>query len=122
MHLNEPLIVKAQRASYMLKRALWKKCSPAMAIEIFARTVEPILLYAVEVWGPLERLPAKNMPALDYRLEEQENHLEIDRIKIDFVRWVLQARRNTPWMGIWGEIGAPPLAVEVSLRVATFFQ
>ena len=42
-NLAEPLIVKAQRASYMLKRALSKKCSPALALEIFARTVEPIL-------------------------------------------------------------------------------
>ena len=63
----------------------------------------------------------KEMPALDYRTTRQQNHLEMDRIKIDFMRWLLQARQNTSWLGVWGEIVAPPMAIEVSLRIANFF-
>ena len=53
--LDKYIIKKAQRASYALKKALFRQCSMEFAIDMFNKLVKPILLYGSEIWGPFWR-------------------------------------------------------------------
>ena len=92
----------ARNKKYLAKQAnkalfaLFKKTrnlnlSIDLQIELFNKTVKPILLYGSEIWG-------------------FGNFDDIERIQLNFLDYAFNSKRSTPTYLIYGELGVKPIA------------
>ena len=71
-------------------------------LDLFNKTIVPILLYGSEVWG-------------FHKVNE------IEKVQAEFIRHVLCVRKSTPYYMLYGETGMEPLLLQVKTRVLNFW-
>ena len=87
---------------YTLRHTFKEKCIPVdCQIDIFEKTIEPILLYGAEIWG-------------------FENTLLIENYYLKTLKQLLGLRKSTPNYMIYGEIGKFPNSVKIKMRMIKF--
>ena len=95
--------VQAKRAMYSLIKTSRQLLLPIdIIVQLFDHTVVPILLYGCEVWG------------YEYCNIIEKLHLEICRM-------VLHVNKSTSKCMIYGELGRPPLVIQIKKRMAYFW-
>ena len=71
-------------------------------IDMFNKTIKPILLYGSEIWG-------------------FGNCDIIERVQLKFYKYIFNLKRTTPSFMIYGELGITPIIVDIKARVASFW-
>ena len=71
-------------------------------IDLFDKTVKPILLYGAELWG-------------------YGNCDSLERIHLKFLKYLFNLKRSTPSYMIYGELGIMPISVEIQNRVLSYW-
>ena len=71
-------------------------------IDLFDKTVKPILLYGAELWG-------------------YGNCDSLERIHLKFLKHLFNLKRSTPSYMIYGELGIMPISVEIQNRVLSYW-
>ena len=73
-----------------------------LQIELFNKTVKPILLYGSEIWG---------FGNLD----------DLERIQLKFLKFAYNLKRSTPTYMIYGELGVKPIAIDIKTSIISFW-
>ena len=73
-----------------------------LQIELFNKTVKPILLYGCEIWG-------------------YGNCDDLERIQLKFLKYTLNFKKSTPTYMIYGELGIKPFSLDIKARVISFW-
>lgn len=98
-HITE----QASRASFALMKKIRNLDLPIdIQIDLFNKTVKPILLYGCELWGT-------------------GNIDMIERIQLKFYKQVLNLKKSTPSNMIYGELGVMPLYIDIQTRIISFW-
>ena len=94
---------QATKAMYALLKKVKSLYLPIdMQIDMFMKTVKPILLYGCEIWG--------------------HGNLDIiERVQLKFLKHILQVKSSTPSSMIYGETGVKPLSIDIKTRIITFW-
>lgn len=71
-------------------------------IDLFDKTVKPILLYGAELWG-------------------YGNCDSLERIHLKFLKYLFNLKRSTPSYMIYCELGIMPISVEIQNRVLSYW-
>ncbi|MCG8110258.1 MAG: reverse transcriptase family protein, partial [Candidatus Thiodiazotropha taylori] len=71
-------------------------------IELFDKTIKPILLYGCEVWG-------------------FGNCDIIERVQLKFYKYIFNLKRSTPSFMIYGELGITPIRVDIKTRITSYW-
>ncbi|MCG8112265.1 MAG: reverse transcriptase domain-containing protein [Candidatus Thiodiazotropha taylori] len=71
-------------------------------IELFEKTIKPILLYGCEVWG-------------------FGNLAMIERIQLKYFKYIFNLKQSTPSYMIYGELGIMPLLTDINARIISFW-
>ena len=67
-------------------------------IELFNKTIRPILLYACEIWGV--------------------GNLDInEKVELKFLKKIRNLKNSTPSFMVYGEVGAYPITLEIHARI-----
>ena len=94
---------QANKAMFGLFRKIRELNLPIeIQIELFDKTIKPILLYACELWG---------MGNLDI----------IEKVQLKFLKQILHLKTSTPTFMIYGELGIFPLSIEIKSRILAFW-
>jgi hypothetical protein len=94
---------QATKAMYSLLKKARALCIPVdMQIDLFMKTVKPILLYGCEIWG-------------------YGNLDVIERVQLKFLKLVLKVKSCTPNCVIYGETGVKPLSIDIKTRIISFW-
>ena len=72
-------------------------------IDLFNKTIKPIILYECELWG------TGNVDALEM-------------IQLKFYKRVLNLKNSTPSKMVYGELGVMPLYIDVQTRIISFWK
>ena len=73
-----------------------------MQIELFNKTVKPILLYGCEIYGP-------------------ESVGSLERIQLKFLKYILNLKTSTPSFMVYEETGIMPLNIDINSRLISFW-
>ena len=100
---HKDLYDRASRAMF----ALLKKCNSQnlpidIILDLFEKTIVPILTYGCEVWG-FEQLDI------------------LQKLQLKFYKIVLKMRTSTPSLIVFGEAGHYPLCVTIKVRMLCFW-
>ena len=100
---HKDLYDRASRAMF----ALLRKCTLLnlpidVTLDLFDKTIVPILTYGSEVWG-FEKFDI------------------LQKLQVKFYKIVLKLRVSTPNMMVFGETGRFPLRVDVKVRILSFW-
>ncbi len=96
-------IEKARRAFYAQIRTVKENHIPLNChIDLFNKTIEPILLYGVEIWG-------------------HENFKQIEQFRLRCLKTILNLRSSTPDYMIYGELGLRPLEEKAKIRMINYW-
>lgn len=71
-------------------------------IELFDKTIKPILLYGSEIWG-------------------YGNCDIIERVQLKFLKHIFRLKKSTPTHMLFGELGIFPLNIEIKSRMLSFW-
>ena len=71
-------------------------------IELFEKTIKPILLYGSEVWG-------------------YGNVAMLEKVQLQFLKYIFKLKKSTPSYMIYGETGVKPLSLSIKNRVVTYW-
>ena len=94
---------KATRAMFsLLKKARDLLLPIDLQIELFQKTIKPILLYGCEVWG-------------------FGDLSVIERVQLKFLKYILNMKRSTPNCIVYGETGVIPLKVDIKSRMVGYW-
>ena len=94
---------QAQKALFALYGKIRNICIPVdLQLKLFESLIEPILLYACEIWG-------------------FENSEIIEKIQLRFLKNILSVRSSTPNYMVYGETGKSPLDIKVKTRMLNFW-
>jgi len=100
---KKKLVEQAQKAVYALYRKTRNMAIPIdLQLKLFDSLIEPILLYACEIWG-------------------FENINILEKVHLRFLKNILSVRSSTPNFMVYGETGRYPLAIKVKTRVLNFW-
>lgn len=86
----------------LLKTIRYLKLPYDIQIEMFDKTVKPILLYGAEIWG-------------------YGNCDIIERVQLKFLKHIFKLKRSTPNHMIYGELGIFPINIEIKARMLSFW-
>lgn len=73
-----------------------------LQLELFDKTIKPILLYAAEIWG-------------------YGSLQVIERVHLKFIKHIFHLKKSTPTHMIYGELGIYPITLEIKHRMLTFW-
>lgn len=73
-----------------------------LQIDLFNKTIKPILLYGCELWG------AGNVDV-------------IERVQLKFLKHILHLKKSTSSFMIYGELGVYPLIVDIQSRMVSYW-
>ena len=76
-----------------------------LQIELFNKTVKPILLYGCEIWG--------------YGNSDDLERIQLKFLK--FLKYTLNLKKSTPTYMIYGELGIKPISSDIKARVISFW-
>lgn len=94
---------QASRAMFsLLKKARSLLLSLDIQIELFQKTIRPILLYGSEVWG------FGNLNILV-------------QVQLKFLKHILNVKKSTPNCIVYGETGVLPLKVDIQCRMISYW-
>ena len=94
---------QANKALFSLLRKIRTLDLPIyMQIDLFDKTVKPILLYGSEIWG---------FGNLDI----------IERVQLKFFKHILNMKKTTPSFMVYGELGQYPLYIDIYSRIISFW-
>ena len=97
------IVDQANTAMFSLLRKIRLLALPIeIQIELFNKTIKPILLYACEIWG---------FGNLDI----------IERVQLKFLKLILNLKRSTPSFMVYGEVGVRPLYIDIQARIIAFW-
>ena len=94
---------KARKGMYTLRKTFREKMIPIdCQIDLFEKTIEPILLYGCEIWGA--------------------GKIEIiEKFRCKIIKQILGLRASTPAYMVYGEIGKLPLRTIIDKRIISFW-
>ena len=96
-------ISKARRAHYLQMKHDRNNCIPLSChIELFKKTIDPILLYGAEIWG-------------------FEKYDILEKFRIKCLKSILHLKTSTPDYMVYGELGIMPLACEIKTRMVSYW-
>jgi hypothetical protein len=94
---------QANKALYSLIRKIKVLSLPSdLQIELFEKTVKPVLLYGSEIWG---------FGNLD----------DIEKVQLKFYKYVFNLKRSTPSYMVYGELGITPISLDINSRILSFW-
>ena len=94
---------QAKRATYSLINKVRNLSLPVdLQIELFEKTVKPILLYGCEIWG---------FGNIDV----------IEQVQLRFFKYLFNLKTTTPNYMIYGEFGIFPIKIDIYTRMITFW-
>jgi hypothetical protein len=94
---------QANKAMFSLLKKIKRLSLPFdLQIELFEKTVKPILLYGCELWG-------------------YGNFDTIERVQLKFYKYIFNLKKSTPNYMIYGELGITPLEVDIKSRTISFW-
>ena len=73
-----------------------------LQLDLFDKTIKPILLYGSEIWG-------------------FGNCDVIERVQLKFIKLIFNVKMSTPTNMIYGELGIFPITVDIQQRVVSFW-
>ena len=71
-------------------------------IDLFQKTIKPILLYGCEIWG-------------------FGNNAIVERVYLKFLKIIFRLKRSTPSFMIYGELRLTPITVDVQARIGSYW-
>ena len=71
-------------------------------LDLFDKTVVPVLLYGCEVWG-------------------YENNIVVDMVFLKFCKYLLGLKSSTPNCMVYGELGSYPVSLTIKIRLISFW-
>ena len=86
----------------LLKKAKHLALPIDMQIDIFNKTVKPVLLYGCEIWG-------------------YGDLTIIERVQLKFLKYILNIKRSTPSCIVYGETGVTPISIDIKTRQISFW-
>ncbi len=96
-------IEKARKAFYAQLRQVRQNYIPLDChIDLFIKTIEPILLYGAEIWG-------------------YENHKHLEQFLLRCLKTILNVKTSTPDYMVYGELGIYPLEETIKLRMINYW-
>ena len=94
---------QANKAMFsLLKKIRVLNLPISMQIELFNKTIKPILLYGAEIYG---------FGNLDI----------LERIQLKFLKYILNLKASTPTAMVYGETGIMPLKIDIQSRLIAFW-
>ena len=94
---------QANKALFALLRKIRHLSLPLdMQLDLFDKTIKPILLYGAEVWG-------------------FGNCGIIERVHLKFLKYILRLKKSTPSHMIYGELGIFPITIDIRHRALTYW-
>lgn len=94
---------QANAALFSLLRKIRNLFLPLdMQIDLFNKTIKPILLYGCELWG---------FGDIDI----------LERVQLKFFKHILHLKKSTPSYMIYGETGTYPLIVDIQSRIISYW-
>ena len=97
------IIDQANNAMFSLLRKIRALNLPIdLQVELFNKTIKPILLYGCELWGT-------------------GNLESIERVQLKFLKQILNLKKSTPSFMVYGELGVYPLTLEIKTRIVSFW-
>ena len=94
---------QANKATFALMKKIRNLDLPIdIQIDLFNKTIKPILLYGCELWG------TGNIDMLE-------------RVQLKFYKQILNLKKSTPSNMIYGELGVTPLYIDVQTRMILFW-
>ena len=100
---QKDLYDRASRAMFaLLKKGNLLKLPPDIMIDLFDKTVLPILTYGCEVWG-------------------FENDKIIQSLQLKFYKIVLKLKQSTPTLMVFGETAKFPVSISIKCRILSFW-
>ena len=99
VHLKE----QATKASFaLLSKGRRLQLPVDIMMEMFDKTVLPILLYGCEVWG-------------------YGNNTILDVVQLKFSKYLLGLKSSTPNCMVYGELGCYPVSLSIKLRMISYW-
>ena len=97
------IVEQANKAIFSLLQKIRNLSLPLdIQIDLFNKTIKPILLYGCEVWG---------IGNLDI----------IERVQLKFYKNILNLKKSTPSFMIYGELGVTPLPIDIKTRILSYW-
>lgn len=97
------IVEQANKAVFaLLKKSRNLDLPIDIQIDLFNKTIKPILLYGCELWG------VGNIEA-------------IERVQLKYYKYVLNLKKSTPSNMIYGELGVYPLYIDIQTRIISFW-
>ena len=94
---------QANKALFSLLRKIRNLNLPYdLQIDLFNKTVKPILLYGSEIWG---------FGNIDV----------IERIQLKFLKYIFNLKKSTSSFMIYGELGIMPIYIDIKTRVISYW-
>ena len=95
---------KGRKAIFALNRRFSiKKLPIEIALKLFDSYINPILLYGLDIWMPLDF--------------NKWDHTEIESVHLQFCKHILGVNRSTSNILVRGELGRYPLKVTIDTRI-----
>lgn len=86
----------------LLKKARSLNLPYEIQLELFDKTIKPILLYGAEIWG-------------------YGDCSVIERVHLKFLKYLFNLKKSTPSYMIYGELGIFPITIDIQLRNLSFW-
>jgi hypothetical protein len=100
---KKDLVNKGTKAMYeVLKKGRLHNLSIQCQLDIFEKTVKPILLYRCETWG------------------FGKNYI-IERVHLTFCKLLLHVKTSTPNFMIYGELGRYPIDIDIKVCMISYW-
>ena len=101
---NQRLFDQARKAMFSVLKKSRKLLLPIdIQLQMFDTMVLPILLYGSEVTG-------------------FENHSMLERLCLQFYKIILNVKKTTPNLILYGELGRHPVSIDIKTRMIGFWQ
>ena len=71
-------------------------------LDLFDKTVLPVLLYGCEVWG-------------------NEKNIVLDTVYLKFCKYLLSLKTSTPNCMVYGELGTYPVSITIKVRLVSYW-